>query len=93
MADKTVKQDHLRRRPRAAGAGRQDRASLSDAGAGERRPRRAGQMVGMARRDLYILADERPFWMNFLKGIAGMWCYLHARAGHRGRAAAPTCRG
>ncbi len=37
-------------------------------------PQRQGQMLGAARRDFYILADERPFWMNFLKGIAGMWC-------------------
>jgi hypothetical protein len=32
------------------------------------------QMLGVARRDLYLLADSRPFWVNFLKGIAGMWC-------------------
>jgi ABC-type transport system involved in multi-copper enzyme maturation permease subunit len=32
------------------------------------------QMVGVAQRDLYLLADERPFWTNFLKGIVGMWC-------------------
>ncbi len=32
------------------------------------------QMLGVARRDLYLLANERPFWFNFLKGIAGMWC-------------------
>jgi hypothetical protein len=32
------------------------------------------QMLGAARRDLYLLANERPFWQNFLKGIVGMWC-------------------
>jgi hypothetical protein len=37
-------------------------------------PLRQTQMVGMARRDLYLLADERPFWANFLKGIVGKWC-------------------
>jgi hypothetical protein len=32
------------------------------------------QMLGVAGRDLYLLADEKPFWQNFLKGIVGMWC-------------------
>ena len=32
------------------------------------------QMLGVARRDLYVLADEKLFWPNFLKGVAGMWC-------------------
>jgi len=32
------------------------------------------QMLGVARRDLYVLADEKQFWPNFLKGVAGMWC-------------------
>ncbi len=32
------------------------------------------QMLGVARRDFYLLADERPFETNFLKGILGMWC-------------------
>src|SRR5581483_3886459 len=31
------------------------------------------QMLGVAKRDLYVLAAERPFWINFLKGIIGMW--------------------
>ena len=31
-------------------------------------------MLGAARRDLYLLADEMPFWQNFLKGIVGVWC-------------------
>ncbi|MCI0376167.1 MAG: ABC transporter permease [Gemmataceae bacterium] len=34
------------------------------------------QMLGVARRDLYILAAEQPFWINFLKGILGMWCTI-----------------
>jgi hypothetical protein len=32
------------------------------------------QMLGVARRDFYLLADDRPFEINFLKGIVGMWC-------------------
>lgn len=32
------------------------------------------QMLGVARRDLYLLADVRSFEINFLKGIVGMWC-------------------
>jgi hypothetical protein len=32
------------------------------------------QMLGVAGRDLYLLAAEKPFWQNFLKGIVGMWC-------------------
>lgn len=31
------------------------------------------QMVGVAVQDFYLLAYERPFWQNFLKGVAGMW--------------------
>jgi ABC-type transport system involved in multi-copper enzyme maturation permease subunit len=31
------------------------------------------QMLGVARRDLYILAGDRPFWLNFLKGSLGLW--------------------
>jgi hypothetical protein len=31
------------------------------------------QMVGVARRDLYVLADEQPFWINFFKGSIGLW--------------------
>jgi hypothetical protein len=37
-------------------------------------PQRQGQLLGAARRDFYILAGERAFWVNFLKGIVGMWC-------------------
>jgi hypothetical protein len=32
------------------------------------------QMLGVARRDFYLLAEERSFEVNFLKGIIGMWC-------------------
>ncbi|HZZ77810.1 MAG TPA: hypothetical protein VFE62_04790 [Gemmataceae bacterium] len=32
------------------------------------------QMVGVAHQDFYLLAYEMPFWQNFLKGVAGMWC-------------------
>jgi hypothetical protein len=32
------------------------------------------QMLGVAQRDLYLLAAELPFWQNFLKGVVGMWC-------------------
>ena len=35
---------------------------------------REAQMVGVAQQDFYLLAHERPFWLNFLKGIVGMWC-------------------
>ena len=31
------------------------------------------QMLGVARRDLYLLANERPFAINFIKGLVGMW--------------------
>lgn len=31
------------------------------------------QMVGVARRDLYLLPREAPFWQNFLKGMIGQW--------------------
>lgn len=33
----------------------------------------APQMVGMARRDLYLLVAEQPFWANFFKGLVGLW--------------------
>jgi hypothetical protein len=32
------------------------------------------QMLGVARRDFYLLAADRSFEVNFLKGIVGMWC-------------------
>jgi hypothetical protein len=31
------------------------------------------QMLGVARYDLYILAGDQPFWINFLKGSLGLW--------------------
>lgn len=33
------------------------------------------QMVGVARHDLYILAAERSFMLNFFKGVIGMWLF------------------
>jgi hypothetical protein len=32
-----------------------------------------GQYLGMAEPDLYVLADEGNFYLNFLKGAAGIW--------------------
>jgi hypothetical protein len=32
------------------------------------------QMLGVARQDFYLLAYEKPFWWNFLKGVVGLWC-------------------
>lgn len=34
------------------------------------------QMLGVARRDLYILAAENSFFVNFIKGIIGLWCLM-----------------
>src|SRR5207302_394268 len=31
------------------------------------------QLLGVARRDLYLLAAELPFWQNFVKGAIGLW--------------------
>jgi hypothetical protein len=31
------------------------------------------QMLGVAPRDLYLLPAEGPFWINFLKGMIGLW--------------------
>jgi ABC-type transport system involved in multi-copper enzyme maturation permease subunit len=36
-------------------------------------PNSSRQLVGVAKRDLYGVAGERPFWQNFLKGAAGLW--------------------
>ncbi len=38
-------------------------------------PDRLGQtqMLGVARHDLYLLSAEGPFWLNFIKGIVGLW--------------------
>jgi ABC-type transport system involved in multi-copper enzyme maturation permease subunit len=33
----------------------------------------AEQLVGVAKRDLYLLAGELPFWQNFFKGAVGLW--------------------
>jgi hypothetical protein len=33
----------------------------------------AAQKLGVAKRDFYVLADTGPFWLNFVKGIIGMW--------------------
>ncbi|MBI2803578.1 MAG: hypothetical protein HYX68_01175 [Planctomycetes bacterium] len=35
---------------------------------------REAQMLGVAPFDFYLLAFEKPFWQNFLKGVIGMWC-------------------
>ncbi len=35
---------------------------------------REAQMLGVARADLYLLAGINPFWLNFLKGMFGLWC-------------------
>jgi ABC-type transport system involved in multi-copper enzyme maturation permease subunit len=32
------------------------------------------QFLGMAKYDLYVLGSERPFWVNFFKGVIGIWC-------------------
>lgn len=44
----------------------------------ERTPgeREANGMLGVAKFDFYLLAAERPFWLNFLKGLIGMWCSI-----------------
>ncbi len=39
----------------------------------DRQSASAAQKLGVARRDLYVLAAERPFWLNFIKGVIGMW--------------------
>ncbi len=31
------------------------------------------QLLGVARRDLYLLDAELPFWQNFVKGSLGLW--------------------
>ncbi|MBI3411297.1 MAG: hypothetical protein HY040_23430 [Planctomycetes bacterium] len=36
----------------------------------------SSQMLGVAKRDFYLLAAERPFLVNFLKGIVGIWFTL-----------------
>jgi ABC-type transport system involved in multi-copper enzyme maturation permease subunit len=34
------------------------------------------QFLGVAKRDLYLLAGDEPFALNFLKGVAGLWLRL-----------------
>jgi ABC-type transport system involved in multi-copper enzyme maturation permease subunit len=34
------------------------------------------QFVGMAKRDLYLLDANQPFWLNFFKGSSGLWFRL-----------------
>lgn len=34
------------------------------------------QMLGVARPDLYLLAAENSFLINFVKGIVGLWCLM-----------------
>jgi ABC-type transport system involved in multi-copper enzyme maturation permease subunit len=31
------------------------------------------QLIGVAKRDLYLLTAELPFWQNFFKGALGLW--------------------
>jgi hypothetical protein len=33
------------------------------------------QFLGMARPDLYLLDHEQPFWLNFYKGVVGIWLF------------------
>ena len=33
-------------------------------------------MLGVAKQDFYLVAEVKPFWQNFLKGIIGLWCTL-----------------
>jgi hypothetical protein len=35
-----------------------------------------GQLLGMAEPDLYLLQNEMPYEVNFLKGMVGLWCRL-----------------
>ncbi len=39
----------------------------------ERTPGSSTQMIGVARRDLYLLEGDYPFWINFLKGAVAIW--------------------
>jgi ABC-type transport system involved in multi-copper enzyme maturation permease subunit len=34
------------------------------------------QFLGVAKGDLYLLAGDQPFWLNFLKGVLGLWLRL-----------------
>jgi hypothetical protein len=35
-----------------------------------------GQLIGVAKADLYLLEYERPFALNYVKGMVGLWCWL-----------------
>jgi hypothetical protein len=35
-----------------------------------------GQLLGVAEPDLYLLQNEMPYAVNFLKGMVGLWCRL-----------------
>ena len=35
-----------------------------------------GQLLGAAEPDLYLLQNQMPYWVNFLKGTVGLWCRL-----------------
>jgi ABC-type transport system involved in multi-copper enzyme maturation permease subunit len=36
-------------------------------------PSSVRQKLGVAKRDIYLLAGELPFWQNFFKGVMGLW--------------------
>ncbi len=46
-----------------------------------------GQLLGMAEPDLYLLQNEMPYAVNFLKGMVGLWCRLCLVIGSRSRPA------
>lgn len=60
------------------------RAALKDPPAGTEQPRlmivvkceSPTQFLGVAKRDLYLLSGDQPFWLNFLKGVFGLWLRL-----------------
>ncbi|MBM3998597.1 MAG: ABC transporter permease [Planctomycetes bacterium] len=35
-----------------------------------------GQYFGVAQADLYVRSANRPFWLNFIKGYAGIWLQM-----------------
>jgi ABC-type transport system involved in multi-copper enzyme maturation permease subunit len=36
----------------------------------------SGQLLGMAEPDLYLLEENQSFYVNFVKGMIGLWCRL-----------------
>lgn len=34
------------------------------------------QYLGVAQREVYFRAGDDPYWLNFLKGYAGIWCQM-----------------